>query len=533
MLLLPHAGKIYSLHIPHLYTASEIEVNGQLLSRLGRLGKTPEGSIPMTYPRTVEFFAAEPEVEILIRVSNFDFRVGGMRKAIQLGNPEQIRVRRETALIYVLFLAGAYLFIGLYHLLVFIIRREDRAALFLAISCGALGIHHLLLDQAILFQTLPDLGYVLLKKLEYLTMPGTAGSLLILLYFLFKREFPFKLMLGAAGVYAILGLFTIFAPLLLVTSAHSIFQAAIFLGGSLGLTILLLALYRRRPGAGLMLVGALPAVFAGQLGMLTFVSSQAALISLRRVAASKRQRRRSGELRNQNAELKQMDRLKDEFLANTSHELRTPLNGIIGLADSLIKGAAGKLNYTAQQNLSLIVSSGKRLSSLVSDILDFQKIRSQQIQLKPQALDLSSLVDAVLTLSSPLTEGKTLQLIKNIPADLPPVLADENRLQQILYNLIGNAIKFTREGRVQIRARLQGDFMEITVQDSGTGIAPEHQTRIFDSFKQADASIEREYGGTGLGLSHNQATCRIKRRPNSRGIGPQAGCRIYFYTAFE
>ncbi|MEM7353830.1 MAG: two-component regulator propeller domain-containing protein, partial [Acidobacteriota bacterium] len=215
--------------------------------------------------------------------------------------------------------------------------------------------------------------------------------------------------------------------------------------------------------------------------------------------------------------LRQVDKLKDEFLANTSHELRTPLYGITGLAESLVDGSAGDLPEAARANLRLLVQSGRRLTALVNDILDFSKLRHQSLELERKPVDLHALVEVVLVLSRPLLGSKPLQLDNRVATDLPTVLADENRLQQILHNLVGNAIKFTESGTIGVSTRLEkgraagtpvsheaGDEparIIVSVCDNGIGIAPEQQTRIFEAFTQADASIERQFGGTGLGLA--------------------------------
>jgi signal transduction histidine kinase/streptogramin lyase len=202
-----------------------------------------------------------------------------------------------------------------------------------------------------------------------------------------------------------------------------------------------------------------------------------------------------------NERLQQADKLKDEFLANTSHELRTPLNGIIGIADSLIDGVSGDLSDKTKANLQLIVTSGKRLSSLINDILDFSKLKHQQLELQQKSVSLREQVDCVLMVSQSMLAKKPIKLVNKIDLDLPPVFADENRLQQILYNLIGNAIKFTEKGSVEISAQRQNDDIKISISDTGIGIAANKQGRIFESFEQADGGIARKYAGTGLGLA--------------------------------
>lgn len=217
-------------------------------------------------------------------------------------------------------------------------------------------------------------------------------------------------------------------------------------------------------------------------------------------------------LESQNEDLKHLDQLKNEFLANTSHELRTPLNGIIGIAESLIDGATGKLSPATENNLSLIAASGRRLSNLVNDILDFSKLRHNNLELRLQSVDLRAITNIVLTLSQPLAAQKGLQLINAISPELPPVEADENRLQQILHNLVGNAIKFTPSGQVEVSvAPEKKDYLAITIADTGIGIPEDKFDRIFQSFEQAEGSTAREYGGTGLGLTITKQLVELHR----------------------
>ena len=211
---------------------------------------------------------------------------------------------------------------------------------------------------------------------------------------------------------------------------------------------------------------------------------------------------RTAELEQANQELKRLDQLKDEFLANTSHELRTPLNSIIGLSESLIDGATGVLREQTNANLAMIAGSGRRLFNLVSDILDFSQILNDKLSLRFKSVGLREIVEIVLVLCRPLVGTKDLQLVNAIAGNTPAIRADEDRLQQILYNLIGNAIKFTDRGRVEVKVtHQQPDELIITVADTGIGIPKSKRDLVFESFKQAEGFTSREYGGVGLGLS--------------------------------
>ncbi|MEL6579002.1 MAG: ammonium transporter [Cyanobacteria bacterium J06621_12] len=211
----------------------------------------------------------------------------------------------------------------------------------------------------------------------------------------------------------------------------------------------------------------------------------------------------NAELEKANQELKRLEKLKDEFLANTSHELRTPLNSIIGISESLIDGATGNLSQQTAANLAMIANSGRRLFNLVSDILDFSQILNDKLTLQLKSVGLREIVEIIIVLCRPLAGQKNLQLVNAISGSTPAIRADEDRLQQILYNLVGNAIKFTDQGKVEIAAQQQDgtDELVISVKDTGIGIAENKRDRIFESFAQADGFTAREYGGMGLGLS--------------------------------
>ena len=234
------------------------------------------------------------------------------------------------------------------------------------------------------------------------------------------------------------------------------------------------------------------------------------------------------ELGQKNHELSRLDKMKDEFLANTSHELRTPLNGIIGIAESLMDGAAGKLENPVHDNLEMIAYSGRRLSSLVNDLLDFSQLKTRELTLRDRPVDLYQITKLVLTLLGPIAQSRGLSLVNRVPRDIPAVQADEDRLQQVLNNLIGNGIKFTETGGISVSAEQQGDKILVNIEDTGIGIPEERQSDIFKSFEQVDASTTRKYGGTGLGLSISKQL--IELHGGEMGLESKVGegSRFYF-----
>jgi signal transduction histidine kinase/CheY-like chemotaxis protein len=199
--------------------------------------------------------------------------------------------------------------------------------------------------------------------------------------------------------------------------------------------------------------------------------------------------------------LKEVDRLKSQFLANMSHELRTPLNSIIGFSRVILKGIDGPITEQQRQDLEAIFNSGQHLLGLINDILDLSKIEAGKMELSFEPTDLKEIIRGVMSTAIALVKDKPIELQQSVPADLPTIIADSRRIRQVLLNLVSNAAKFTDHGFIRLEARVDGDFVTISVSDTGIGIPPDKLPRIFEAFTQVDASPSRKYGGTGLGLT--------------------------------
>ena len=200
--------------------------------------------------------------------------------------------------------------------------------------------------------------------------------------------------------------------------------------------------------------------------------------------------------------LRDVDKLKSNFLASMSHELRTPLNSIIGFADILLQGIDGELSENAITDITAIYNSGKHLLALINDILDMSKIEAGRMELVQNALEVPQLFDDVSASVSSLLKDKPVELVQRLAPDLPPIWADPLRISQVLINLVSNAIKFTEEGSVTLGAELFGNkLMHIYVRDTGIGIPKDKFDLVFEHFRQVDARSNRKYQGTGMGLA--------------------------------
>ncbi|MFZ6027471.1 MAG: GAF domain-containing protein [Chloroflexota bacterium] len=213
------------------------------------------------------------------------------------------------------------------------------------------------------------------------------------------------------------------------------------------------------------------------------------------------------EQRQATEKLREVDKLKSQFLANMSHELRTPLNSIIGFSRVILKGIDGPITDLQQQDLSAINSAGQHLLNLINDILDISKIEAGKMELGlEEHINLNDLLNSAMSYAVGLTKDKPIKLIKDYASELPEVRADPTKLRQVIINFLSNASKFTEEGSITLRAKEQrgpGGRPEIKVSviDTGVGISPEDQVRLFQPFTQVDGSLTRKVGGTGLGLS--------------------------------
>jgi signal transduction histidine kinase len=220
-------------------------------------------------------------------------------------------------------------------------------------------------------------------------------------------------------------------------------------------------------------------------------------------------------------------RSKSDFLATVSHELRTPLNSVIGFSNVLLKNKAGNLSAQDLSYLARIAANGTHLLTLINDVLDLSKVEAGRLDLQRVPVSLASLVTETLAEFEAQGRERSVALRSVIPADAAPITTDPVRLRQVLVNLVGNSLKFTRHGSVTVRAEVDRTTrvpVRLSVVDTGDGIPDERQQAIFNAFEQADSGTARRYGGTGLGLTIARSLCellgyRLELTSSKVGIG--------------
>ena len=234
------------------------------------------------------------------------------------------------------------------------------------------------------------------------------------------------------------------------------------------------------------------------------------------------------QLRETNAQLTRASQFKSEFLAKMSHQLRTPLTAIIGFCEVLLGGLDGELQPDQTEDITEIHKSSVVLLELINDILDLSKIEAGKIEVAISDVDLQDVVDQVISTMVQMAEAKALKLTATLSPAAHLVQADPGRLREILTNLVSNAIKFTAKGSVTISSTPLEGMAVISVTDTGIGIPPEANDRIFEEFRQASDQIHKTYGGTGLGLAIARKLAELQGGHMGVESVPGKGSRFWF-----
>jgi sensor histidine kinase YesM len=506
--------ELYGIHTGNIRMANRIYINGREAGASGVPSESADTFVQNNVPY-VGFAPVTGEwVEIIVQVSNYAYASGGIIIPISFGKQHAVLQNREWRVLQDLISAIGFIIPAVYLLLFYRKLRKEHSLLHLGLMCLACCLFVLTHGEKLLAEAVPWLSYGVLLKIQAISSlfiyyflllytsvvsltPVTRTKMLrmlkivLIVLLICSIVLPTNLLSSMDQVSTIplfcTVLFVLFNMLrsLTRTSNNIIFESLSIL--SLLLVIVLQAL---------MFFGILDTSSIVSYEMLFFVIMQAMMMASRFADSYK-------EVEELSRRLLTLDGLKDEFLANTSHELRTPLHGIINMADSLIEGAAGNVTEEQSRHIAMIAATGKRLSSLIHDILDFSSLKNGNIKLNFRPVHLPTAAESVIEVVKHTAGSKNIRFIQEWPADLPLLYADEDRLVQVLYNLIGNAVKFTQEGEIRISAAIIEEKAVITVADTGIGMHVERLEDVFHSDHQnVDYDVSSNKGsGFGLGIA--------------------------------
>lgn len=513
----------YGIKTTNIRMASKMFVNGYNVGNSGNPTMSINNGYISSNAPFVAFFQPQGEyVDLIIQVSNFDFYNGGIIQKIYFGTQKDI-IAQQTWLLFLDIVAFACLFItGIYYISVYIGREKERSSLYFGLFTILVAFIVTMSNEKILVQFFNNISYM-----EALTIKCMAMDVCVAIFCLFIREKDksFIPLWFLYYMFLILGLdiMLLLGPLLRIYSSYDrifkingILQINSILAYFVILAFLLNSIYKKKYGtiekndAYLLTVGVILILVYYISGVLylesviydTRYSSAAILLFLIIVSTllSRQYTKAFSMIEAMSQKLIRVDKLKDEFLITTSHELKTPLHGIINITQSVLEKTRGLISPEQEEGLSFTVAIAQRLSSLINDIIDEQSLKNNSLRMDIKELEVNATVQVVLEILKYMCKGKDLVLSNHIPSGVFYVWADENRFQQIIYNLVGNSLRYTEKGTVTILAESMDKFVKISILDTGIGIAKDLQARIFDSYESFADNNVQDYPATGLGL---------------------------------
>ncbi|RAV21124.1 ATP-binding protein [Paenibacillus contaminans] len=506
----PDKERIYGIQVPAIPASSELYVNGRLVANSGQPAADEDAYTPRRVPYSATFATDRSEIELIVQVANYDeLRAGGMHRPIKFGS--DLAVNRAAG-----FSAGLQVTVCLilllhavYAVILYFMGVREKALLyfFLLIICTITSI--LIDDNGLLLVWLP-IDYDSAFRIYYLVYLGIA----VFIFQYAKHLLPeYKIVKGLRSYTAICAVYAAFVPFLPIAwlKLAGYFHFAIVLVPFLIVPLLaFITAIRGHKDVIFILLGmsavslniiwgAIKNLGPMEMGYYPFdmIAAFIAFASywFRRYLRSSAQTAKLAE------KLLEEDKRKDQFLANTSHELRNPLHGILNIAQTLLVSNGILNDGRNRESIRMLVSVGKRMSFLLNDLLDITRLKENRVRLQLTNVRIQGVASGVCDMVRLMTEGKKVLLVNNIPAVFPRVIADENRLIQILFNLLHNAVKFTNEGTITVDARVEDGQAVILVSDTGIGMDEATLGRMFEPYEQGGSDYAEGAGGLGLGLS--------------------------------
>jgi len=520
-----YVGKTLAIHIPYQYSAYALYMDEIEIARNGTVGQDRQSHIAEMAPRTGYFIAQSDVIQLTIQISSFDHIRGGFENSIYIGEASVVTQKTNTKMISILFVNGGIFIIGLYMILVAWYRRQEHLFFLFGLFAMLIAIRALFTVPFYYTFIFDDMSWLSGTRIEYIVTELSTMVYMILMWKWHEGEFSKKFMWMLTILHVALIITTLFTqPVFFQKLFFNIYYLAIPTFFYI-IYVIAKSIRNNNRNAKVNLFGMVLIFLAFfndyALGQNWYQSVELMLptvgfyVMIHIIMLSRNFARSIRKMEEQNKQLIALNasneeltiqlqnemKQKDSFLANTSHELRNPLHGIINISQSILLNRPQHLDEKTKSDLELQLSIGRHMSRTLEDLLDITRLKEHRIHLQIESIRLQSLSIGIVDMLKVLTENKSIQIESRIPTNFPSVAADKNRLIQILFNLLHNAVKYTDEGLITIDADIQDAKAHIYIADTGIGIHEEILHKVFEPYQQGDSSITARGGGLGLGLS--------------------------------
>lgn len=506
--------KAYKLYVSSVRSASEVYVNGQLIGQSGTVGTNREETFARNVPYTTTSFKPNEkgEVHLFVQAANFeDPRASGIVRSIKIGLRDDVISDLNLSALLQFLTSTIFLLHALFGLIIYFIGIRERRLIFFSLSLVILAYINVTYgDEKVLLQYV-TIDYPWTLRLAF----ATALLLSLFLSHTLRKqidELSEKLLPVLSMIHGLVLLAVLFVPLEYLPLVGDVNSLVIGITG----IIMIVALFQSADYLFQSLAFTLATVaIVHQFGWYTYLTAKGikvvhypfdliTAIVLIATVWFKRYYNLHQKTLALATELKEVDRSKDEFLANTSHELQNPLHSILNISEAILKREKNTLKQESIDDLELITTVSKRMSSILNDLLDVAAIESGSPKLETHPVSIKAVTSGVIDMVSYIADSKPIEIIDRVPEALPLVEGDENRLVQVMFNLLYNAIKYTDEGCIEVSAKDKDNFVYVSVKDTGAGMSEELMENIFDRYVQgSNADVIREGGfGIGLYISH-------------------------------
>ena len=549
--------KLLALKIPRIFTAYKLWANGRLVAYSGQIGTSLDVVTPQYLPQVAIFDPGDETIELIVQVSNYHHRSGGLLESMNFGLERQIRDSRSRALALELFVVGCLFIMGMYHLGLFAFRNSELSSLVFGIYCLTIGIRAMLAGETFLIYLMPGLNWEVAHNMQTLAFYLGLPLFIMFIRLIFPQDVPLKLVRLVQAVSFAFSLLVVFTPARVFTVVNPAFQVFVLLIIPYFFYIIFRTIYNRRQGALIIGIGAIvlimttvndivflsvilndfPVPFLRRIittgnlsswGLLVFTFAQSLVLAMKfstaftlveeiseevqelNINLEDKVNSRTADLKElnkaleqANLELSKMQRFRRELLANITHDLRSPMTTIKGYVDTILDGIV-KDPGEQRQYLEVVREKTIGLDLLTRELFELARLESREIKLDLAPVAADVIIQDIYERNQLDVESKGFQFRKTTPElPGPVVIVDMEKIGRVFSNLIANSIKHTpTDGVITLGYTIYQDLVVFYIQDTGAGIDEVELPNIFDRFfKGGDKSRVINTAGSGLGLA--------------------------------